>query len=518
MVAAPHPLASAAGLAILQEGGSAMDAAIAANAVLTVVYPDQTAIGGDCFFTAFDARTKLLHGFNGSGRAPLATDLDLLRELDEGRMPKRGIHAVTVPGTIDAWSAGHSRFGRQSWERLFEPAIEYAHNGFAVSPRLAQGINAARDVLLATEETAATYLVNGEAPREGDRLRLPNLARSLATIATEGRDAFYSGGIAEQIASTSARLGGSLSMYDLAGHQGEWVAPLLSNYRGLTVAELPPNSQGLTASLALNLVQRTTLGDRWGSVEYIHPLIEAKKLAFAVRDRKLADPRFAEIDTANLLSDGFAKELWNQYDQGQAQQGTPSLAGDTVAICTVDRDGNAVSMVQSIYQAFGSGILAAESGIILQNRGSYFTLEDSHPNVIAPGKRPLHTLMPAMLLRDGGLVGPLATQGGDAQAQVHLQLITDLVDFDMTGNPAAAIAAPRWIAGGSAADGLLAVQLENRFPSELDSELSRRGHVVSWSGAWNPAAGHAQIILRDPNRGLLLGAADPRADGAALGY
>lgn len=518
MVAAPHALASAAGLAMLQEGGSAMDAAIAANAVLTVVYPDQTAIGGDCFFIAFDARTKQIHGYNGSGRAPLATDLDFLRGLDDGRMPKRGIHAVTVPGTIDAWAAGHSRFGRQPWERLFAPAIDYAHNGFAVSRRLAQGIDAARDILLANEETAATYLVDGEAPRAGDRLRLPTLARSLATISTEGRDAFYSGAIAEQIAGTSARLDGSLSMYDLVGHQGEWAPPLLSNYRGLTVAELPPNSQGLTASLALNMVQQVTLGESWGSTDHIHPLIEAKKLAFAVRDRMLADPHFSAVDTADLLSDGFAKALWNQYDPSQAQQGTPSLAGDTVAICTVDRDGNAVSMIQSIYQAFGSGILAAESGIILQNRGSYFTLEDSHPNVIAPGKRPLHTLMPAMLLRDDELVGPLATQGGDAQAQVHLQLITDLVDFDMIDNPAAAIAAPRWIAGAATADDAHSVQLEDRFPSELAGGLAERGHLVSWSGAWNPAAGHAQLVLRDPSRGLLLGAADPRADGAALGY
>lgn len=518
MVAAPHALASAAGLAALQDGGTAMDAAIAANAVLTVVYPDQTAIGGDCFFISYDARSKQLHGYNGSGRAPLAADADHLRTLYDGQMPKRGIHAVTVPGTIDAWAAGHRRFGRLPWQRLLQPAIDYAHNGFAVSGRLADGIRAAHDVLVASQETAATYFVDGAPPREGDRLRLPNLACSLAAIAVEGRSAFYSGVIAEEIAATSARLGGTLSMYDLVGHRGEWVEPLTASYRGFTVAELPPNSQGVTALLGLNMIQPVDLGETWGTIDHVHPLIEAKKLAFAVRDRTLGDPRYTSIDTAELLSEEFAADLWRRYDPLECLGGSPSLAGDTVAICAVDRDGNAVSLIQSIYQAFGSGILAGETGVILQNRGSYFTLEADRPNAFEPGKRPLHTLMPAMLVRNGELVGPMGTQGGDAQAQVHLQLITDLVDFGMFENPAAAIAAPRWIAGGSVASDPRTVQLESRFPSELAGELVRRGHVPEWTEAWNPAAGHAQLIIRDQARGLLLGAADPRADGAALGY
>lgn len=517
MVATPHPLASGAGLAALQDGGTAMDAAIAANAVLTVVYPDQTSIGGDCFFIIFDARTKRLYGYNGSGRAPIAADPDRLRGLDAGRMPKRGIHAVTVPGTIDAWDAGHRRFGRLSFERLLQPASDYAEQGFAVSHRLASGIATSREMLAADPETAATYLVNGAAPKEGDRLRLPKLARALAAVATHGRDTFYSGPLGEEIAATSARFGGALSMYDLVGHSGEWVEPLTSDYRGLTVAELPPNSQGLTALLALNMVKNVDLGERWGAADHLHPLIEAKKLAFAVRDQNLTDPRFAAIDTRAYVSDDFAAELWRRYDPSTARPGTSSLAGDTVAICAVDRDGNAASLIQSIYQGFGSGVMAGETGVVLQNRGSYFSLEPEHPNRFEPGKRPLHTLMPAMLLRGGELVGPLGTQGGDAQAQVHLQLITDLVDFGMADNPAAAVDAPRWIAGGIVADPM-AVLLETRFPAAIAGELAQRGHRPTWTSAWDAAFGHAQVILRDPTRGVLAGAADPRADGSALGY
>lgn len=518
MVAAPHALASGAGIAALQDGGSAMDAALAANAVLTVVYPDQTSIGGDCFFIAFDAASRSLHAYNGSGRTPIAADRESLREIGAGRMPKRGIHAITVPGTIDAWYEAHARFCRLPMERLLRPAIDYAHAGFPVSARLSQGIAAMSDFLAADELAATTFLVDGAAPKEGDRLRLPALARSLARIASKGRDVFYSGEIAERMVATSASLGGRLSMYDLAGHRGEWVKPLTTDYHGLTVAEMPPNSQGLTALLALNLIERVDLGGRWGAVDHLHPLIEAKKLAFAVRDQRLSDPRFVPIDTAALTSPAFAEDLWRHYDPHNALAGAPTLPGDTVAICAVDRDGNAVSLIQSIYQGFGSGVIAGDTGIVLQNRGAYFSLADNHPNRFEPGKRTLHTLMPAMLLRAGQLVGPLGTQGGDAQAQVHLQLVTDLIDFDMLVNPGAAIDAPRWLAGGGPEDDPRTVRLESRFPTGVLAELTARGHQPEPTVDWNPHAGHAQMILRDPSRGLLLGAADPRADGAALGY
>jgi gamma-glutamyltranspeptidase/glutathione hydrolase len=515
IVAAPHYLASAAGLAALRDGGTALDAAIAANAVLTVVYPDQTSIGGDCFLLYHEAATATLHAYNGSGRTPAAGSLGALRAAGYTAMPARGIHAVTVPGTIDAWAQASERFGRLGLDRLLRPAIDYARHGFPVSPGLGNGIANARSLLEREPEAGALYLPGGAAPRAGDRLRLPQLAESLALIARDGRDAFYRGQIAERIAATATRLGGTLTTNDLAAHRGEWVEPLTTTYRGVTVAEFPPNSQGLTALLELNLVANVALPTAWGSAEHLHPLLEAKRLAFAVRDAELADPAHAAIDTARLLSPAFAAELWRGYDPDRAAGGRASAEGDTVYLCAIDRDGNAASLIQSIYQGFGSGIVADGTGIVLQNRGAYFRFDPAHPNAYGPGKRTLHTLMPAMLYRDGRLWGPLGTQGGDVQAQVHLQLVTDLVDYGM--EPQAAIEAPRWVAGGAGEDGPT-VALESRFPAATVDGLRQRGYRVVLTGPVDPSFGHAQMILRDPETGLLRGAADPRADGAALGY
>ena len=513
MVAAPHYLASAAGLAALRDGGTAIDAAIAANAVLTVVYPDQTSIGGDCFFLYHEAATDTLHGFNGSGRTPAGGSLAALRAAGHAGMPARGIHAVTVPGTIDAWAQASERCGRLGLDRLLQPAIRYAREGFPVAPGVAEGIANARSLLEREAEAAAIYLPNGRTPRAGDRLHLPQLADSLELIARNGRDAYYRGPLAERIAAAARRRGGALTEDDLAAHRGEWVEPLTTTYRGATVAELPPNSQGITALIALNLVARTGFPVTWGSAEHLHPLIEAKKMAFAIRDAALCDPAHRAVDTERFLSAAFAADLWRAYDPDRAAAGTPALDGDTVYLCAADRDGNAASLIQSIYQGFGSGIVAEGTGIVLQNRGAYFRLDPDHPNAYGPGKRTLHTLMPAMLYRDGRLWGPIGTQGGDLQAQIHLQLVTDLVDFDL--EPQAAIEAPRWVAG--AAGDALAVGLENRFPAATVEGLRRRGHRVSLLRAVDGGMGHAQMILRDPESGLLQGAADPRADGAAIG-
>ncbi|MEJ7763491.1 MAG: gamma-glutamyltransferase, partial [Thermomicrobiales bacterium] len=347
--------------------------------------------------------------------------------------------------------------------------------------------------------------------------RLPALARSLRLIADEGRDAFYAGRIAGQIAATAARLGGRLSMLDLAGHRGEWVAPVSTRYRDATVATMPPNSQGITTLMALNMLAGVDPGAVWGAVDHLHPLIEASRLAHGIRDRTVTDPRFSDADTAALLSPGAASEAWSRYDPAAALPGTVARAGDTVAICVVDRDGDAVSMIQSIYQGFGSGVVAGDTGIVLQNRGASFSLDPDHPNVIAPEKRPFHTLMPSMLFRDGALLGPLATQGGDAQAQIQLQIITNLLDFDMLATPTAAIDAPRWVATAGGEDRRSLVLLEGRFPRETMRALADRGHRTEAIPAWSPDAGHAQLILRHPS-GTMLGAADARADGVALGY
>ncbi|GIW04892.1 MAG: gamma-glutamyltranspeptidase [Thermomicrobiales bacterium] len=514
MVATPHGLATAAGLEALRAGGTAVDAVIAANAVLTVVYPDQTSIGGDCFLLIFDARSGQVVGLNGSGRAPAAADRVALRARF-GQMPKRGIHTVTVPGTIDAWAQASERFGRLGLDRLLQPAIRYARDGFPVTPSLADSLAWAASVDGWDESFRRIYLPGGAPLPPGARLSLPELAGSLERIAREGRDAFYTGVIAERILATSRRLGGTLTADDLAHHRGEWVQPVTTEYRGVTVAEFPPNSQGLTALIELNLVEQVNLGP-WGSADHLHPLIEAKKLAFAVRDAELTDPAFRDIDTARLASKAFARDVWTSYVPLRAGTGQPALAGDTVYLCAVDQDGNAASLIQSVYLAFGSGIVADGTGILLQCRGAYFSLEDDHPNRLEGGKRTLHTLMPGMLLRDGQLLGPIGTQGGDAQAQVHLQLITNLIDFGF--EPQAAIEAPRWVAGGGPGSDPRLVALEGRFPDATFADLQHRGHTVVRTAHWDVHFGHAQMIMRDGESGLLRGGADPRADGVALGY
>ncbi len=510
MVATPHTLASVAGLDVLREGGTALDAVVAANAVLTVIYPDQTSIGGDCFLIYHEAATKKLFGLNGSGRSPQQTDVDLIRSQFDGVMPRRGIHSVTVPGTIDAWITAHERFGRLEFARLLQPAIGYARNGFPVSPNVAAGIAWHLDHGDPSDDFRRIYASNGKRPMAGERLALPELAQSLELIARDGRDAFYNGEIADRIVASSQKLGGSFALDDFASQHAEWVDPLTTTYRGFTLAELPPNSQGLTALIALNLAEQKAPSP-WGSTDHLHTLIEATKLAFGVRDDLLADPAFTAIDTDYLCSKAFARELWKRFDRSAAGRGVPAKTGDTVYLCAVDRDGNAASMIQSIYLNFGSGVIPDGTGIVLQCRGAYFNLDEMHPNQLEPGKRPLHTLMPAMLHKDGELLGPIGTQGGDAQAQVQLQLITNLVDFGF--GPQEAIEARRWVAGGAPGQ----VTLEAGFNDSTQDELYRRGHMVVETGKWDVNFGQAQMILRDSETGLLNGAADPRADGVALG-
>jgi len=514
MVATPHSLATAAGLEALKAGGSAIDAVIAANAVLTVVYPDQTSIGGDCFVLYYEAANSTLHALNGSGRSPKAANRERLRAQGHSSMPSRGIHSVTIPGTIDAWSVSHQRFGKLEFQRLLQPAIGYARDGFPVTPNLHEGIADTAQSGSWTDDLQPIYFPEGVVPKAGSRLRLPALARSLEKISKGGREVFYTGEIGEAILAASRRLDGTLTGDDLASHHADWVQPVTTDYRGVTVAEFPPNSQGITALVELNLAEQVT-PTAWGSADHLHALIEAKKFAFSVRDRYVSDPAFVTIDTGRLTSNAYAKELWAEYDPKRAGIGGLSVAGDTVYLCAVDSDGNAASIIQSIYLNFGSGVVADGTGIVLQCRGAYFSLDDNHVNRLEAGKRTIHTLMPAMLMKDGQLLGPIGTQGGDAQAQVHLQLITNLIDYGM--DPQEAIEAPRWLAGGGIGSEPRLVGLESRFPESTFSQLADRGHVVGNAGDWNIHFGHAQMIMRDYETGLLKGAADPRADGVAMG-
>ena len=517
VVAAPHILAAEAGVAVLRDGGSAIDAAIATDAVLTVLYPHQTTVGGDLFLLYHEASTGRLHALNGSGRAAMGATREFVRAAGHERMPIRGVHAITVPGTVDAWVTAQRAFGRLTLADVLQPAIDYASDGFPVSVRLAAGLKLGEPLLRADPQAHATYIPHGAIPTVGQRLRLPALADSLRLIAADGRDAFYTGAIAERIAATVHRLGGALNMADLAAHRSDWTEPVLSTYRDVTVAEFPPNSQGITALIELNLAERVAPDRTWGSAAHLHPLVEAKKIAFDVRNRTLTDPDFAEIDVPRLVSKPYAEELWRRYDPERAGTGQPDGDADTVAICVVDGDGNAAAMIQSQYMGFGSGIMADGTGIMLQNRGGYFSLDDAHPNRLEPGKRTLHTLMPGMLYRNGQLAGPLVTQGGDAQAQVHLQLVTSLVDYDLWDNPQFVLDLPRWVSGGDRDEPDTLLQMEERFEPETVAELTRMGHTVQTIAPFASNVGLAQLILRDPETGLLRGASDCRADGVALG-
>lgn len=513
MIATPHYLATSAGLQVLEDGGSAMDAVICANAMLTVLYPDQTAIGGDCFFMAFDASTGLTHGYNGSGPAPMSADAEALRSQGWSAMPNKGPFAITVPGTIDAWFAGHDKFGKLEMARLLEPATTLARDGFPVSPRLGAVLERQVDLISSWPGLRSLVYPDGSAPTPGDLLRMPNLARSLQSIGADGREAFYAGHIAESIDAAVRELGGWLSIDDLSRYSGEWVDPISAEYRDVSIHTMPPNAQGLTTLLGMRMAEREDVGTEWGSVRHIHPLVEAKKRAYTVRDARISDPAFVDIDVPGLLSDATVDDLWADYDPGSAGKGQATNPGDTVYLCAVDADGNAISLIQSLFGAFGSCVVAGDTGILLQNRGSYFSLNPDRVNILEPGKRTMHTLMPSMLFDGETLRGPIGTQGGDAQAQIQMQLISNLVDFEM--EPQAAIEAPRWIAGSDTDSALI---MESGFPGGSVQLLASRGHQVTVIDPWNPDAGHAQMIMIDRDRGVLQGAADPRADGSAAGY
>jgi gamma-glutamyltranspeptidase/glutathione hydrolase len=516
MVASPHHLASSAGLRVLEDGGSAMDAAIATNAMLTVLYPDQTAIGGDCFFLAFAASSGETVAFNGSGAAAQDASASQLRDQGYTTMPAKGGLTVTVPGTIDAWVQGHERFGTLELERLLRPAAILARDGFPVSPRLATVFQRQQEMIAEWPALQSLMFGEGVSPRAGSLLRCPDLATTLGEIGKRGRDAFYMGATAQAIADAVQASGGWLTTEDLEGHEGEWTEPVAAGFEGTTILTTPPNSQGVTVQIALGLAARD-LNDRpWGSARQVHSLVEASRRAYGVRDQHLGDPRFIDIDTVAFLDEAFLDGLWADFDADAASRGYDSRAGDTVYLCAIDRDGNAVSMIQSLFGAFGSSVVAGSTGILLQNRGSYFSLVDGHPNELQGGKRTLHTLMPSMMFDERGLLGPIGTQGGDAQAQIQLQLITNLLLHDM--EPQQAIDAPRWISSASREGSGSAVALEDGFPDGAVQGLAARGHAITLIEGWNGNAGHAQMILVDQQSGTLKGAADPRADGAALGY
>jgi gamma-glutamyltranspeptidase/glutathione hydrolase len=383
-----------------------------------------------------------------------------------------------------------------------------------VSPRLAGAIAAQAGILPQLPRIGDLMLPNGRVPSVGDLLVFPNLADSLETIGREGRDVFYSGWIGNAITDHLKDLGGWFVPDDLANFTGEWTAPLSLDYRGTDILQFPPNSQGITALFELGMLLQEQVAEVWGDVSTVHAQIEAKKRSFAIRDATIADPRFVDIDTDVLLSDAFLIERWQDFDPDWATAGQLDRGGDTVYLCAVDENGLAVSLIQSMFQAFGSGVVDPETGIILHNRGTSFSLNPERVNVLEGGKRTLHTLMPAMMRRDSKVTGLFGTQGGDVQAQVHLQLVSDVVDCGF--DPQQAIDAPRWIAGG--ANGPRSVLLERGFSQATIEGLAARGHELTIIDPWNPGAGHAQMILIDEDNGTLIGGADARADGGVSAY
>lgn len=530
MVATSHYLASAAGLGILQERGSAADALIAANATLCVVYPHMSGLGGDLFAQTWDPGKGQVMALNGSGRSGERVTIDAYRAQKWDEIQPRGpLAANTVPGVVSAWWELHQRHGKLDWQRLFEPAIRYAEEGFPISPKFRDYITEYADTLRQYDTTAAIYLPGGHAPRAGSMFRQGDLAQSLRQVAGNGVDGFYRGELAQRIVRGLQQAGGLLTEDDFASHTSDWVEPLRTTYKGYEVTELPPNTQGIAALMILNLLAEHGLeGIAEGSADYYHLMTEATKLAFADRDQWVTDPTTVDIPYDRLLAKQYAAQRLRRIDMQRARPpdavepglGRPAAhaaaGGDTVYMAAVDDDGLAVSLIQSVYFEFGSAFVPEGTGILLQNRGSFFQLDPEHPNALAPRKRTFHTIIPAMALQEGKPALLFGTMGGEGQPQTQAAMLTRMVDYGY--NVQEAIEAPRWLYGRTWGDESRSLKLEGRIPDGVATELKRRGHDVSMVEDWSQTMGHAQAIWIDREEGVLRGGADPRGEGMAMGF
>jgi gamma-glutamyltranspeptidase/glutathione hydrolase len=515
MVASAHPLATLAGIEVLKSDGTAGDAAVAVNAVLAVTQPYCCGVGGDFFCLYYDAASRRVHFLNGAGRSGSRASLQELSRRNLRQVPRLGPASVSVPGCARGWGMLLERFGTRGLDDLLAPAVHYAEAGFPTTPLLSQA-TAERGKVIEDAEWRRIFTPGGRGPAAGEPLNQPDLARTLAALSEEGPDLFYRGTIAKAIA---ARLDaeGFVTAEDLAAHAGEWGEPLAIDYRGFTVYETPPPTQGLAALLALNLLEGFDLGRlAFHSAEHLHLLVEMIKLAYADRDRWIADPSQSGVPVAGLLAKGYARERQKAFDPRKAQTfrwGDPS--GDTTGFVIADRHGNMASVIQSLYASFGSGVVPEGTGVVLQSRGSYFSTDPAHPNCLGPRKRPFHTLIASIVTRDGRPVMGFSTRGADGQAQFHVQVLTNVLDFGMEIQEA--IERPRFLMGrfmlGQAQEVL---KVEGRVGRRALSGLARRGHRVEAVSEFYDQMGHAQgIVVHD---GTLMGGADPRGDGIALGY
>ncbi len=516
IVATSQTLASQAGAQILARGGSAADAAIAADAAMGVVEPMNSGIGGDLFAIHWEAKTGKLAGLNASGWAPEKLTVDFLRQKGYTQMPQEGVFSITVPGCVEGWAKLHQRFGRLPWAELFAPAIYFAQHGFPVTEFIDAYWRSGQSLLEKDANARRIYLPNGRPPKVGEVFRNPEYARALELIAKEGESAFYRGAIAQDIVKTVDREGGVMSLSDFSTYQAEWVDPISTTYRGWKVYELPPNGQGMAALEMLNIFEKFPLPE-WGffSVDALHVKMEAQRLAFADLRRYLADPRFARVPVEGLISKEYAARRAATIDMNKAhcdvEPGNPPHAGnDTIYLSVVDKDGNIVSLIQSLSAGFGSGVVSDEFGILLQNRGGMFLLDPSHPDVLAPHKRPYHTIIPAFMEKGDVHIG-FGIMGGYNQPQAQAQFVSNIVDYGM--NIQAALEAPRFTKldwGGCD------FMIEDRFPPFVLQGLQQKGHILILRGAYASPMGGGQAVLHNSSTGINYGASSPRKDGAAI--
>ncbi|MFN7923458.1 MAG: gamma-glutamyltransferase [Bryobacteraceae bacterium] len=516
IVATSQTLASQAGAQILARGGNAVDAAIAANAVLTVVEPMMNGIGGDLFAIVRDGKTGKLSGLNASGWAPKLLTTEFLKKAGHWTMPQDGIHSVTVPGCVDGWEKLHKKFGRLPWADLFQPAIYYAKNGYPLT-ELIQGSWAGAMVKLNADDNArALYLPEGRVPQVGEVVKLPPLGKALDLVAQGGANTFYRGPVGKALLATSKRLGGVMTAADLAEFEAEWVDPVSTTYRGWKVYELPPNGQGMAALEMLNIMEHFPLS-RHGALspDAFHLKIEAQKLAYADLQRYLGDPRFGPVPVSEIISKSYGEKRAALVKENEAscnpKPGQPLPAtGDTIYLSTVDSDGTVVSLIQSIYLSFGSGIAVDDYGFHLHNRGALFTLEDGHANQLKPRKRPFHTIIPAYMEKDNLHVG-FGIMGGLNQAQAHAQFVSYVVDHEM--NIQGALEAPRFTKlNFSGCD----VMLESRVPESTLESLRSRGHSLQMEGDFSSWMGGGQAVMHDSKAKVNFAGSSPRKDGAAV--
>jgi len=521
MVATSHPLATQIGVDVLKKGGTAIDAAIAANIALGLMEPTGSGIGGDLFAIVWDANEKKLFGLNASGPAPQSLSLDYFKDQNMTKIPAFGPLPVTVPGAVDGWVKLHEKFGNQSFSSLFQPTIEYARKGHPVSETIAYYLDRSKEIFKEYPNFSEVWMEGGETAGKGEIFKNPQLADTLEIIAENGRAGFYEGEVAKTISEFIQGQGGFLTYEDLANFNSEWVDPVSTNYRGYDVWELPPNGQGVVALQILNILENFDLKEMGlFSSNYIHLFTEAKKLAFADRAKHYADPAFSEIPIKQLISKDYAKERAALIDKDKAalvdESGIPS-GGDTIYLTAADKFGNMVSLIQSNYRGMGSGMVPPGLGFMLQDRGELFSLMDGHANVIEGGKRPFHTIIPAFVTKDGKPFISFGVMGGATQPQAHAQIVINLIDFGY--NLQEAGDAPRIVHSGSSQptdEKMLnggSLSLEKGFGSQIEEELVEKGHKIKYQkGIFG---GYQAIMLRE---GVYFGASESRKDGQASGY